>query len=398
MERITVGSLFDGIGGWQLAAEHAGAVPVWSSEIDPFPMAVSHAHFPDTKQLGDITKIKGDEIDPVDIICAGSPCQDLSIAGQRAGLDGKRSNLFYQALRIVWEMRAKTNGEYPRFFIWENVTGAFSSNGRRDFQAVLAEIGQADIPMPKSGRWARSGMVRSEKCGISWRALDAQFWGVPQHRERIFLVAGFGKWGKFAKVLFEPESVSGNPCESEKRGEGITAGAGESVDTAGKIVFSQRQYSKYEESEVGSSIRAMGGTCGGVSENIACVYENHMKSARYKEKEIVPSLSARMGTGGNNVPLTCSGISTSNLGEKGSLVNQKGNAFSLTGQDHHVMESKIARRLTPTECERLQGLPDGYTAYGADSKRYKALGNGMAQPCADYVMGQVVKAFAEKAV
>ena len=192
---IKVGSLFDGIGGWQLAAIHAGAIPVWSSEIDPFPMAVSHAHFPDTKQLGDITKIKGDEIEPVDIICAGSPCQDLSIAGQRAGLEGKRSNLFYQALRIVWEMRAKTNGEYPRFFIWENVTGAFSSNGRRDFQAVLAEIGQTDIPMPKSGRWARSGMVRSEKCGIGWRVLDAQFWGVPQHRERIFLVAGFGKWG-----------------------------------------------------------------------------------------------------------------------------------------------------------------------------------------------------------
>lgn len=369
MERITAGSLFDGIGGWQLAAIRAGAVPVWSSEIDPFPMAVSHAHFPSTKQLGDITKIKGDEIEPVDIICAGSPCQDLSIAGQRAGLDGKRSNLFYQALRIVWEMREKTNGEYPRFFIWENVTGAFSSNGRRDFQAVLAEIGQADIPMPKSGRWARSGMVRSEKCGISWRVLDAQFWGVPQHRERIFLVAGFGKWGRFTEVLFEPESVSGNPCESEKRGEGITAGAGESVDTAGKIVFPQRQYSKYEESEVGSSIRAMGGTYGDGSENIACVYENHMKSARYKEKEIVPSLSARMGTGGNNVPLTCSG-----------------------------MENRIARRLTPTECERLQGLPDGYTAYGADSKRYKALGNGMAQPCADYAMGQVVKTFTEKAV
>lgn len=367
--RITVGSLFDGIGGWLLAAEHAGVVPVWSSEIDPFPMAVSHAHFPNTKQLGDITKIKGDEIEPVDIICAGSPRQDLSVAGLRAGLEGKRSNLFYQALRIVWEMRAKTNGEYPRFFIWENVTGAFSSNGRRDFQAVLAEIGQADIPMPKSGRWARSGMVRSEKCGISWRVLDAQFWGVPQHRERIFLVAGFGKRGRFTEVLFEPESVSGDTDAGKESGEGIAEGTRGSTDTAGKIVFPQRQYSKYEESEVGSSIRAMGGVYGGGSENIACVYENHIKDARYKREEIVPTLSARMGTGGNNVPLTCSS-----------------------------MENRIARRLTPIECERLQGFPDGYTAYGADSKRYKALGNGMAQPCADYVMGQVVKAFTEKTV
>ena len=253
---IKVGSLFDGIGGWQLAAIHAGAIPVWSSEIDAFPIAVSHAHFPDTKQLGDITKIKGDEIEPVDIICAGSPCQDLSIAGQRAGLEGKRSNLFYQALRIVWEMRAKTNGEYPRFFIWENVTGAFSSNGRRDFQAVLAEIGQTDIPMPKSGRWARSGMVRSEKCGISWRVLDAQFWGVPQHRERIFLVAGFGKWGRFTEVLFEPESVPRNPCESKESGKGITAGVRESVDTAGKYVLGGGQICEDTQRTNGCIVRS----------------------------------------------------------------------------------------------------------------------------------------------
>ena len=144
---ITLGSLFDGIGGWQLAAVKNGVKPLWSSEIDPYPASVTKAHFPDTIQLGDVTKINGAEIPPVDIICAGSPCQDLSIAGRRAGLEGERSNLFYQAIRIVREMRRKTNVD-PKFFVWENVLGAFTSNDRNDFKAVLQEIGQADIPIP----------------------------------------------------------------------------------------------------------------------------------------------------------------------------------------------------------------------------------------------------------
>ena len=212
---ITLGSLFDGIGGWQLAAVRNGVKPLWSSEIDPFPASITEKHFPDTIQLGDVTKINGAEIPPVDIICAGSPCQDLSIAGRREGLNGKRSCLFYHAMRIVREMREKTNGLYPKFFVWENVLGVFTSNARRDFQSVLEEIGQTDIPMPASGRWARAGMVRSKesgKCGIgiAWRTLDAQFWGVPQHRERVFLVAGFGEWGGYVQVLFDPENVRGN--------------------------------------------------------------------------------------------------------------------------------------------------------------------------------------------
>lgn len=218
---ITLGSLFDGIGGWQLAAVKNGVKTLWSSEIDPFPASVTKAHFPDTIQLGDVTKINGAEIPPVDIICAGSPCQDLSIAGRRAGLEGERSNLFYQAIRIVREMRRKTNVD-PKFFVWENVLGAFTSNDRNDFKAVLQEIGQADIPMPASGRWARAGMVRSQKCGIAWRVLDAQFWGVPQHRERIFLVAGFGKWGGNVQVLFEPESMRGDTSTGARKREKVT--------------------------------------------------------------------------------------------------------------------------------------------------------------------------------
>ncbi len=323
-ENITVGSLFDGIGGWQLAAKRAGAVPLWSSEIDPFPMTVSKAHFPETKQLGDVSCIRVDEIDPVDIICAGSPCQDLSIAGKRAGLAGRRSNLFYQALRIVWEMRMATNGKYPKFFIWENVPGAFSSNGGSDFQAVLEEICPTEIPIPGGGRWARSGMVRSRSVGVAWRTLDAQYWGVPQHRERIFLVADFRGGGGRPEVLFESEGVPGYLETCERSGKAATAETGD-----GAITFREVRSTAYAEDTIGRTLSATGGTYGGGSETL-------------------------------------------------------------------VLDGGKLRRLTPVECERLQGLPDNYTAFGSDTARYKALGNGMAQPCADYVMSQVVKALKER--
>ncbi len=353
---VTVGSLFDGIGGWLLAAVRAGAVPKWSSEIDLFPASVSHAHFPEVVQLGDVTKIKGNAIPPVDIICAGSPCQDLSIASECAdGLAGTRSGLFREAIRIVREMQVKTNGAYPKFFIWENVTGAFSSNGRRDFQTVLEEISQTNIPMPRSGRWARAGLVRSPKCGAAWRVLDAQFWGVPQHRERIFLVAGFGDYAGSAQVLFEPESMPGDYSQGESQRKAAAKTVGRGAGTAGSV------------------------------------FENHRRDARYTEcRKIAPTLTAYMGTGGGNVPLTFGLKSGRVYAQEPCWKTEK--AFALAQKYHECMDGYAVRKLTPLECERLQGLPDNWTAYGNDSKRYKAIGNGMAQPCADYVMEQVVKA------
>lgn len=176
MQRLTLGSLFDGIGGWQLAARHAGIEPVWSNEIEAYPMAVTAKHFPATQQLGDITKIDVNKLKPVDIICAGSPCQDLSVAGGRKGLNGERSGLFRTAATIVHAMRRKTKGKFPRFFIWENVPGAFSSNQGRDFRTVLETIGETEIPMPnKSGKWATSGLVQLPKCEI---ACCRRFWKI----------------------------------------------------------------------------------------------------------------------------------------------------------------------------------------------------------------------------
>lgn len=321
---MTLGSLFDGIGGWLLAARHAGVIPVWSSEIEPFPCSVTARHFPNVKQLGDITQIDPDEIDPVDIICAGSPCQDLSIAGKRKGLDGERSGLFRTAVELVRGMRIRTGGRYPRFFVWENVPGAFSSNRGMDFQAVLEEIGESKIPMPQGNRWAAAGLVQCPGAEIAWRVLDAQYWGVPQRRRRIFLVADFATDGRCAgEILFEPEGVCGDPATGKGAGEGSS----ERTESGARIAL-------YDIQHRDDVIRPI-------------------------KDGNVPTLTARMGTGGHNVPI--------------------------------VLQDERIYKLTPTECERLQGLPDGYTEGGSDTARYKALGNGMAQPCADYVIRRIVE-------
>jgi DNA (cytosine-5)-methyltransferase 1 len=232
---LTLGSLFDGIGGWQLAAIHAGVKPVWASEIEKFPIAVTKHHFPDTIQLGDITKIRGDEIPPVDIICAGSPCQDLSVAGKQEGLKGERSGLFRNAIDIVRRMRMSTGERQPRYFVWENVPGAFSSNNGMDFRAVLSEVSQTEIPIPANNKWAEAGMVEWDGGSLAWRTLDAQYWGVPQRRKRIFLVADFAS-GSAGEILFERESVSGDSSESEGTGEGSSESTGTSTDSTGKCV------------------------------------------------------------------------------------------------------------------------------------------------------------------
>lgn len=174
------------------------------------------------KHFGDITKIRGDKIEPVDCITFGSPCQDLSIAGRRAGLAGERSGLFMEAVRIIKEMRLSTNGLYPTFVVWENVPGAFSSNGREDFRAVLEELARveqpdASIPRPsgRRGRWSKAGAIAGNGWSLAWRQLDAQYWGVTQRRKRIALVVDFGGQ-RAAEILFERTSLSGNPCESIK--------------------------------------------------------------------------------------------------------------------------------------------------------------------------------------
>ena len=177
---MKLGSLFDGSGGFPLGGIIAGMSPVWSSEIEPFPSRVTEKRLPQMKHYGDVSKISGADLEPVDIITFGSPCQDMSVAGKRAGLDGARSGLFFQAIRIIKAMRAKY--QKPRFIVWENVRGALSSARGDDFRRVLEEIcnvKKPDVSVPKPEKWNNSGLIVGDDFSVAWRILDAQYWGVP---------------------------------------------------------------------------------------------------------------------------------------------------------------------------------------------------------------------------
>lgn len=557
---MTLGSLFDGIGGFPLAAVHCGGVPVWASEIEPFPMRVTKLRFPDMIHVGDITKLDGAKLPPVDVICGGSPCQDLSVAGLRKGLAGERSGLFMDQVRIVKEMRAEDERRgvsddfiRPRYLVWENVPGAFSSANGEDFRAVIEEIvhikdSTCHVPRPDTGRWESAGAaILGDQFSLAWRVLDAQYWGVAQRRRRIFLVADFG--GLTApKILFEQERLLRDPAEGQGQGKGVTTAAGNSsADSGGSRVAEEKQvdifafhinqreetinlngisgalmattnmqmqtfvaegmrkFESAEKKEECLCLNDQGGERMDVSVDITAtlqagmsghpplvmgiqqgsagteeipdpalteeaetggnnqqiLFENHGIDARYTgPHEVAPTMSARYGTGGNNVPLV------SDMPESyciaGNIIDREvqngGNglgcqpdiSYTLTSADRHAVFSrqrsdeflqnrvtatqsarqhkdatdlvcepyqntvgtigytdhkginnqyvsedkcivenrKLIRRLTPLECERLQGFPDHWTDIpgASDSARYKALGNSVAIPCVDFVL------------
>ena len=268
---LTLGSLFYGSGTFPMMAMLSGIVPVCKSEIEPFPIAVTEKRLPFVKHLGDINSINGAEIEPVDIVTFGSPCTDLSVAGKRQGLNAERSGLFFQAIRIIKEMRGATNGKYPRFAVWENVTGAFSSNGGEDFRCVLEElckIKDADLSVPKPEKWTKAGEIMGENFSVAYRTFDAQYWGVPQRRMRVYLVADFDG-GCASKILFESEGGTGYSAESFRAWQ----------ETA-------RSFGNCSE-ETGSGL----------------MFENHSQDTRYTGPlNVAQTVSATYGTGGNNQP------------------------------------------------------------------------------------------------
>lgn len=210
---LTLGSLFSGSGGFELAGILAGVKPVFNCEVEPFPIRVTTKRFPDVKHYGDVSALDGGDLEPVDIITFGSPCQNMSLAGKRDGLHGEQSSLFFEAIRIIKEMREKTNGKYPRYICWENVYGAFSSNKGEDFRQVLQEIIQinepeAEVPPPSKEGWPYADAYMGDGWSVAYRLMDSQGWGVPQRRRRIYLVGDLGGT-RAGKILFESESMSG---------------------------------------------------------------------------------------------------------------------------------------------------------------------------------------------
>lgn len=447
MEQMTLGSLFDGIGGWQLAGVRNGIKPVWSSEIETFPLEVTKRRFPETKQLGDVTKINGAEIEPCTIITSGSPCQDLSTAGTREGLEGSRSGLFFDAIRIIREMRVSTGNVYPRFYIFENVPGTLSSNQGMDFRTILESITESEIPIPRSGRWANAGLVRSRRCDVGWRIIDAQYlrstegnFLLPQRRRRLWIVTDFAESGRCAeKILFEQDGLCRNSQEVREKRPSAASTVEKSIRTTNRVL-----------NEGGNTIVKIrsgkdDGTAGkgaliGCEQSFALSCTNDMFlfqedkprkiydttfDSEARETEVSPTLQARMGTGGNQVPIL---IEDSKEQEKiyalGS-VDYKGPGRQYVEQNKLVCAVDVrnftegaingtlqsigasslhantiarigmcVRRLTPTECERLQSLPDGWTLIDhkscTDSARYKALGNGMAQNVPDWILRRLV--------
>ena len=316
---LTLGSLFDGSGTFPMMAMLAGIMPVWKSEIEPFPIAVTEKRLSFVKHLGDINSINGAEIEPVDIITFGSPCTDLSVAGKRQGLNAERSGLFFQAIRIIKEMRGATNGKYPRFAVWENVTGAFSSNGGEDFRCVLEElckIKNTNVSVPKPEKWTKAGNIMGDDFSLAWRTFDAQYWGVPQRRMRVYLVADFNG-GCASKILFESEGVSGYSAESFRAWQEASR------------CFGNRS------EETGSGL----------------MFENHSQDTRYTGPlEVAQTVLSTFGTGGNNQPFVVeSAVVPATLkircghgnGGRGALIQKNKSAILSCNNDQTLFVPKV---------------------------------------------------------
>ena len=310
---MTMGSLFDGIGGFPLAAIRNGITPVWASEIEAFPIEVTKIRFPEMLHVGDITKLDGSKLPPVDVICGGSPCQDLSVAGQRRGLAGERSGLFMEQTRITKEMRKGDEQRNvpaylvrPRYLVWENVPGAFSSAEGEDFRAVIEEIvrikySACDVPRPESGRWESAGAVLlGDEFSLAWRVMDAQFWGVAQRRRRIFLVADFG--GTTApEILFKQDSLFGDIAQSGGQRQGTAAPAeGCLDDTGGTCLTPWDVQSRRIFEETGTWPALYGGEGGGhgyiqTEEKTAIAFAANQRDEVRDLHDVAGSLGAQPG-------------------------------------------------------------------------------------------------------
>ena len=371
-KQLTLCSLFDGSGGFCLGALLSGIKPIALSEIEPFPLRVTEKRLPFVKQYGDVNKLKGTELPPVDVITFGSPCQDMSIAGKRSGVHGERSGLFFQAIRIIKEMRCATHGKYPKYAVWENVTGALSSNKGEDFRQVLerfCQIKEENINLPRPEKWTPSGCIMGDGYSIAYRTLDAAGWGVPQRRKRIFLVADLDG-ERAGKILFESEGLSGYSAESFRSWQETAGGAGESTAETGRIVLNDQGglCMNISEDKTGT-LRAQANhpplvmSAGFCTEHSAqsrgigfeseksptlraqtvpatLLYENHSQDTRYTGPlETAPTISATYGMGGNNQPFVvqtmrerhgCAG------GGKGPLCQIEKSATLATNNDQTV--------------------------------------------------------------
>lgn len=431
------GELFAGIGGFGRAFGNVGVETKWHVEIDKSCQSVLCLRFPNAQVESDVCEVGKHNLDYVDIVSFGSPCQDLSIAGLRKGFqDGTRSNLFFEAARIVREIN-------PRYAIWENVPGALSSHGGADFKSVLESLLDTEVPMPKSGRWATAGMVRTGQKEIAWRILDAQYFGVPQRRRRIFLVF-CPRGDSAAEILFESEGVSGDtpprreagkevayslrasPSRSGDKGDGginTTMVVGSLSADDGEQGMTTVQAAMSGMLQVAPTLNGSGaGTSrpGGQGAEIGFYVFDRQRSDEYGEAETVSTVSARDYKSATDLIATprdsqrarihdANGIAPT-LQSGGKAGRNEAPTIAYTwrrtnfdGQEDLSptlnmggggggMPAVGVRRLTPTECLRLQGFPDDWLDGESDTQKYKQCGNAVAVPVVEWIAKRIVAA------
>jgi DNA (cytosine-5)-methyltransferase 1 len=410
---LTFGSLFAGVGGFDMGFEQAGWDCKFQVEWDKNCQQILNKHWPDVPKWLDVSDVNGAEIPPVDCIIFGSPCQDLSVAGKRAGLEGERSGLFHEAVRIIKEMRDATNGTFPRWTVWENVAGALSSNNGRDFGTVINEMAKAGAHLQE------------------YALLDAQHFGIPQRRRRVFLISCFdpATADKCPDTLLPvTESVRGDSKKGKPKGKSVASTTTGSLGSDGGILGSEIVGSLNTSDAKMISNQY-------VNENKCVVEPMLLDGTRVDDVRVyeppVQTLKERMGTGGNNVPMLAFDT------QFGSNANAL-SALRPSPQSHHAQmfiaeqvsfydgynqklddsgihrslrigrdssdfiaqpaePTMAVRRLTPLECERLMGWPDDHTRYKADgteqadTHRYRQCGNGVASPVAQWVAEQIRK-------
>ena len=402
-------SLFSGVGGFDLGLERAKMTTVFQCELDKHCQNILNRHYPNVPKWDDIETLTGryilENAPIIDVVAWGSPCQDLSLAGKRAGLQGKRSGLFYEGIRIIKELRELTNGQYPRISIWENVAGALSSNNGADFGEILYEMEEA-------------GAHFSE-----WIVLAAQHFGIPQRRRRVFVVSVFDSAiaARSPEPLFTlGESLRRNTQTSKNKKQRTTE-------------QTQKSFRDYSDDRIIGSLNTSDAKYISnqyVDEGKCIVFNDDRRNGPTIHGEIMPSLQAFMGTGGNNTPIVADVYSfdtqfgananvqtnvlptlkssqqsptiaqESTFGINGRIIGRKdengpngrshtledGPMFTLTHTDIHAVSQKMSiRRLTPIECERLMGWPDNWTDGQTDGHRYRQCGNGVASPVATWI-------------
>lgn len=385
-------SLFSGIEAVTVAWASLGFEAVAFAEIEAFPCAVLKAHYPDVPNLGDVTKITETVIrqqGPIDLVVFGSPCQDLSIAGKGKGLKGERSSLFYDAVRIITWARRHCG---CRFALWENVPGAFTSNQGADFSEVLRLLTGTRQHQPE--KWRNAGVAFGQQGLVEWRVLDAQYFGVPQRRRRIFAFADFGDWRGRKPVLFEPGGLRRHPAKGKKKKQDL-AGTLEARTRAGGFPgtdgacanhvipvrqrpFDMLAFGVYGEGKMASTVKAR--DYKDATDLVACGFSAWANGERDEVTDGTP-------------PVRCSN-------RVAAVIPVHNQAGGKAGQGHPAMLNSMAiRRLTPLECERLQGFEDNWTRIPwrnkdklgcPDGLRYKAIGNSMAVPVVRWI-GQRIK-------